>query len=111
MDILNKLGIKDINFGGCSGPGNWTKGQNEGLTESFNPANGELIASVYNCSKEDYTDIVKKSHESFLEWRKVPSPERGQFIRIMGNALRDNKDALGSLVSLEMGKIMQEGDG
>ena len=111
MDILNKLGIKDVNFGGCSGPGNWTKGQNEGLTESFNPANGELIASVYNCSKEEYTEIVKESHESFLEWRKVPAPERGQFIRIMGNALRDNKDALGSLVSLEMGKIKQEGDG
>ena len=54
MDILNKLGIKDINFGGCSGPGNWTKGKNDGLTESFNPSNGQLIASVYNCSKEEY---------------------------------------------------------
>ena len=111
MDILNKLGIKDINFGGCSGPGNWTKGKNDGLTESFNPSNGQLIASVYNCSKEEYVKIVKESHESFIEWRKVPAPERGQFIRTMGNALRDNKDALGSLVSLEMGKIKQEGDG
>ena len=64
MDILNKLGIKDVNFGGCSGPGNWTKGQNEGLTQSFNPANGELIASVYNCSKEEYTEIVKESKSS-----------------------------------------------
>ena len=111
MDILNKLGIKDINFGGCSGPGNWTKGKNDGLTESFNPSNGQLIASVYNCSKEEYVKIVKESHESFIEWRKVPAPERGQFIRTMGNALRDNKDALGGLVSLEMGKIKQEGDG
>ena len=111
MDILNKLGIKDINFGGCSGPGNWTKGKNDGLTESFNPSNGQLIASVYNCSEEEYVKIVKESHESFIEWRKVPAPERGQFIRTMGNALRDNKDALGGLVSLEMGKIKQEGDG
>ena len=111
MDILNKLGIKDINFGGCSGPGNWTKGKIDGLTESFNPSNGQLIASVYNCSEEEYVRIVKKSHESFLEWKKVPAPERGQFVRTMGNALRDNKDALGGLVSLEMGKIKQEGDG
>ena len=111
MDILNKLGIKDINFGGCSGPGNWTKGKNDGLTESFNPSNGQLIASVYNCSEREYVRIVKESHESFLEWKKAPAPERGQFVRIMGNALRDNKDALGSLVSLEMGKIKQEGDG
>ena len=111
MDILNKLGIKDINFGGCSGPGNWTKGKNDGLTESFNPSNGQLIASVYNCSEEEYVRIVRESHESFLEWKKVPAPERGQFVRTMGNALRDNKDALGSLVSLEMGKIKQEGDG
>ena len=111
MDVLNKLGIKDINFGGCSGPGNWTQGKNDGITESFNPSNGQLIASVYNCSEEEYVRIVKKSHESFLEWKKVPAPERGQFVRTMGNALRDNKDALGSLVSLEMGKIKQEGDG
>ena len=111
MDILNKLGIKDINFGGCSGPGNWTKGKNDGLTESFNPSNGQLISSVYNCSEKEYIRIVKESHESFLEWRKVPAPERGQFVRTMGNALRDNKNALGGLVSLEMGKIKQEGDG
>ena len=70
-----------------------------------------MIASVYNCSEEEYVRIVKESHESFLEWKKVPAPERGQFIRTMGNALRDNKDALGCLVSLEMGKIKQEGDG
>ena len=111
MELLNKLGIREINYGGCSGPGNWTKGQNDGLTESFNPSNGELIASVYNCSSEEYIEIVKKSNEAFLEWRKVPAPERGQFIRNIGNALRDNKDALGSLVALEMGKIKQEGDG
>ena len=111
MEILKKLGIKDTNSGGCFGPGNWTTGQNAGLTESYNPSSGELIASVYNCSKEEYSEIVNKSHESFLEWRKVPAPERGQLIRKIGNALRDNKDALGSLVSLEMGKIKQEGDG
>ena len=81
MEFLKKLGIKEINYGGCSGPGNWTRLQNDGLTESFNPSNGELIASVYNCSNEEYKKIVKESNDSFLEWRKVPAPERGQFIR------------------------------
>ena len=111
MELLKKLGIREFNFGGCSGPGNWTRGQNDGLTKSFNPSNGKLIASVYNCSKDEYIKIVKESNDSFLEWRKVPAPERGQFIRKIGNALRDNKDTLGSLVALEMGKIKQEGDG
>ena len=111
MEFLKKLGIKDTNYGGCSGPGNWTRGKNDGTTESFNPSNGKLIASVYNCSTKEYKKIVKESNDSFLEWRKVPAPERGQFIRSVGNALRDNKDALGSLVALEMGKIKQEGDG
>ncbi len=111
MDILNKLGIKDENSGGCYGPGNWISSSDAGQTESFNPSTKKLIASVNNCSTEDYRRIVKHSLESFKEWRKFPAPERGQFIREVGNALRDNKDALGSLVSMEMGKIKQEGDG
>ena len=111
MDILNKLGIKDENSGGCYGPGNWISSSDAGQTESFNPSTKKIIASVNNCSTEDYRRIVKHSLESFKEWRKFPAPERGQFIREVGNALRDNKDALGSLVSMEMGKIKQEGDG
>ena len=111
MDILNRLGIKDENSGGCYGPGNWISSSDAGQTESFSPSTKNLIASVNNCSKEDYRKIVKHSLESFKEWRKFPAPERGQFIREIGNALRDNKYALGSLVSMEMGKIKQEGDG
>ncbi|SVD52276.1 uncharacterized protein METZ01_LOCUS405130, partial [marine metagenome] len=76
-----------------------------------NPATGEIIASVYQCSADDYETVVADSFAASKEWRKVPAPERGQLVRKMGDALRDNKDALGSLVSLEMGKIKQEGDG
>lgn len=111
MDFLSKLGIEKDNYGGCIGPGNWTLTKDAGKTDSFNPSNGELIASVYNCSEDDYKKIVKESLYAFDEWRKVPPPERGQLIRKVGNALRDHKDSLGSLVSLEMGKIKQEGDG
>ena len=68
MNILNKLGIKDINYGGCSGPGNWTKGKNDGLTESFNPSNGQLIASVYNCSDDDGQALIPTASPIFLRF-------------------------------------------
>ncbi len=111
MNFLKNLGINENNYGGCSGPGAWTSTTESGFTDSINPANGKIIASVYNTNTDDYINIVSKSLEAFKEWKQVPAPERGQFIRKVGNALRDNKDALGSLVSLEMGKIKQEGDG
>ena len=55
--------------------------------------------------------MITHARESFLAWRKIPAPSRGEAIRLVGNALREHKDALGSLVSLEMGKIKVEGDG
>ena len=111
MEILKTLKIKPENFGSCSGPSQWNETKNEGIIESINPANGEVISSVYQCSLADYDSVVKQSLEVQKEWRKVPAPERGNLVRKMGNALRDYKDPLGSLVSLEMGKIKQEGDG
>ena len=81
------------------------------IIESYNPSNGEKIASVYEATVDEYNIIIKKSIDAFNEWRKVPAPVRGDLVREMGNALRDYKDQLGSLVSLEMGKIKQEGDG
>ena len=111
MDFLNKLGIEAENYGACAGPGQWSKTRSEGQIESYNPGNAELISTVYQCGTEDYESVVKQSLEAFQEWRKVPAPERGQLVRQMGDALRDYKDPLGSLVSLEMGKIKQEGDG
>ena len=111
MDFLKKLGIEQENYGASLGPGHWSKTVDSGKIESENPTNGEIIASVYQCSLDDYNSIVNKSLEAFSEWRVVPAPERGQLIREMGNALRDYKDPLGSLVALEMGKIKAEGDG
>ena len=111
MDFLKKLGIEQENYGASLGPGHWSKTVDSGKIESENPTNGEIIASVYECSVDDYNSIVNKSLEAFSEWRAVPAPERGQLIREMGNALRDYKDPLGSLVALEMGKIKAEGDG
>ena len=110
-DILKKLNINNENYGACIGGKKWFDTSSEGAIESINPTTGELIAKVYKCSETDYNNIISASNEAFLEWRMVPAPKRGELIRLMGNALRENKDLLGSLVALEMGKIKAEGDG
>ena len=81
------------------------------MIKSTNPASGEVIASVRSTTLKEYDKLVNNARDAFEEWRKVPAPVRGEAIRLVGVALRDNKDALGSLVSLENGKIKAEGDG
>ncbi len=107
--ILNELGIKELNAGVSTGT-KWfeTKGA---VTSSFSPIDGKEIGKVKNATMEDYEMVVKKAQKAFIEWRKVPAPIRGEIVRQIGNALRDNKEALGALVTLEMGKIYQEGLG
>ena len=109
--ILKELGIDQVNYGACSGVGKWSNSRKGGLIESVNPATGELIASVYQATELDYDIIVQDAEAAFKDFRKVPAPIRGQLVREMGDALREKKDALGGLVSMEMGKIKQEGVG
>lgn len=111
MDVLADLGLQDNNFGGCAGPGQWTETETAGTLMSINPATGESIAQVHLCSSEDYEIIVQESVRAFQPWRAVPAPKRGEVVRRIGQALREKKDALGSLVSMEVGKIKAEGDG
>jgi aldehyde dehydrogenase (NAD+) len=111
MEFLKELGIDELNPGACFGPGKWSSTQDQGIIESVNPANGERIAGVYGASSDDYERIMETARRVFEEWRMVPAPRRGEAVRLCTEALRRNKDALGSLVSLEMGKIKAEGDG
>ncbi len=110
MDFLKELGIEDINQSASWGEG-YTDTQDAGIIESYNPATGELIAKVYASSEADYDKVMAEAEEAFAEWRRVPAPLRGELVRKMGDALRKHKDALGSLVAAEMGKIKAEGDG
>ena len=103
--ILSDLGINDFSHGACSGINKWSTTNQDEIIESINPSTGEVIASVYQASERDYDRIVQDSVSAFKDFRKVPAPIRGQLVREMGDALRAKKDALGSLVSLEMGKI------
>ncbi len=108
---LRDLGIQAVNSGGSTGTG-WWSGRNDGtLLPSINPTTGEQIAGVYPCSSEDYQRIMKESLEAFQVWRMVPAPKRGEVVRLISQALREKKDQLGTLVSLEVGKIKAEGDG
>jgi aldehyde dehydrogenase (NAD+) len=109
-DILESLGLGETN------PGTWSgsrslETESAPLIASVNPATNEVIASVRATTEAEYDRLVDDARAAFLEWRKVPAPARGEAIRLLGNALRDNKNALGSLVSLENGKIKAEGDG
>ena len=108
---LRDLSIQAVNSGGSTGNA-WWSGRNDGsLLPSINPATGEQIAGIYPCSSDDYQRIVKESIEAFRTWRMVPAPKRGEMVRLIGQALREKKDQLGTLVSLEVGKIKAEGDG
>tara|TARA_B100000614_G_scaffold198032_1_gene179245 strand:- start:9455 stop:10981 length:1527 start_codon:yes stop_codon:yes gene_type:complete len=109
--ILNELGVKDLNSGACTGHEKWSQSENADKLISYNPTNGEKIASVSMAGSDDYDRVLNESTKSFDDFRKIPAPVRGELVRQMGDALRAKKDALGSLVALEMGKIKQEGDG
>jgi L-aminoadipate-semialdehyde dehydrogenase len=110
MDFLDKLGINKINSGAFSGAG-WTSTHEGRLIESVCPATNEVISAVHTCNQSDYDTVLTRAQHAHLIWRDVPAPKRGEIIRQIGNALRDLKSELGSLVSLEMGKSKQEGDG
>ena len=110
-DLLKQCGLNENNFGSCVGGMDWISTDSAGKNISYNPTNESIIANVFEASEADYENIVTEACTAFKEWRKVPAPIRGDLVRKMGNALREKKDALGSLVSLEMGKIKEEGNG
>ncbi len=110
-EILDALGLKDTNAGAWSGTAGWSKTTDAGVVESVNPANEQVIARVNGAGSADYDAVIKSSRETFEKWRMVPAPKRGELVRLMADALREHKDHLGSLVSMEMGKIKAEGDG
>jgi aldehyde dehydrogenase (NAD+) len=111
MDILNSLNLTTNNFGACTALNDWSTTTSEDEIISYNPATAKPIASIHRCSSQDYEKLITASEQAFLSWRKVPAPKRGEVIRLIGEELRRHKAALGSLVSLEMGKSKQEGDG
>ena len=109
--ILEALGLASVNSGTYLGNSEWSKTDDAGTLEVINPSSHEVIGRVHSASASDYETIVARAQAAFAIWRATPAPRRGEAIRLCGEALRKHKDALGSLVALEMGKIKPEGDG
>ena len=82
-----------------------------GSDSSYNPATGEAIGSVRLAGLAEYEQVVAKAQEAFERWRMVPAPQRGEIVRQIGDAMRAQKDDLGALVTMEVGKVLSEGLG
>ncbi len=106
---LKKLGINKTNKSTSTGT-KWYGSSKEYL-ESYSPVDGKLIAKVSSTTESEYNKTIKTAEKAFAKWRSMPAPQRGEIIRQMGEELRKNKQALGELVSYEMGKSLQEGLG
>ena len=110
-EFLDELGIVDVNPGACWGPDGWIDDADARTIKSISPIDGETVARVRLCSAKDLDVVISKAEEAFLRWRMMPAPKRGEVVRVLGEELRRKKDPLGKLVTLEMGKIVQEGWG
>ncbi len=109
MNFLSSLQIQAKNKGVSTGT-KWIASKGANIA-SYSPVDGQLIASVKSCDKTTYDTVIEKAQEAFIEWRSWPAPKRGDVVRQIGEELRANKQALGTLVSYEMGKSLQEGLG
>jgi aldehyde dehydrogenase (NAD+) len=108
-DLLENLHVEPVNSGVCHG--DWIAEPSGGELASTSPATGELLARVRMAGPADYEAVMARASATFLEWRMIPAPKRGEIVREIGDELRAHKQDLGALVSLEMGKILAEGLG
>ena len=108
LSFLKELGLQPENNGTSTGKNFFASGD---VIESYSPVDGKLIGTVRTTTKADYEKVMATAQTAFLEWREKPAPLRGEIVRQFGDKLREKKDALGKLVSYEMGKSLQEGWG
>ncbi len=108
--ILRDLGLAATNPGTATGAVFFEDGTAPRL-ESISPIDGHSLATVAQTTRAEYDRVVETARAAFEHWRMVPAPQRGEIVRQIGDALRADKEALGRLVTLEMGKIYQEGLG
>jgi len=108
-EIKKALGLEEINLGACDGT--WIEPATRREMVSSSPTDESTIASVVQADEAAYEKVIASAVAAFPSWRMTPAPQRGEVVRDLGNELRVHKDALGRLVSLEMGKILSEGLG
>lgn len=106
--VLEQLGIDKMNHGTSTGLVFFGNGQS---ITSYSPVDGKAIGQISTTTRADYDHVIEAAQKAFLWWREIPAPKRGEYVRQFGEKLREKKDALGKLVSYEMGKSLQEGWG
>ena len=110
MNFLKKLGIKKQNSGTSTGV-SWDTVQSKTKVAVTSPVDGKTIGSVFSTPPEAYENVIKNAQAAFLSWRMIPAPKRGEIVRQIGLMTRKFKEPLGTLISYEMGKSLQEGLG
>jgi len=109
-EILKRLHINDINEAFSTGS-SWGSSAGALKKDIISPVDGKKIAAVKMATPADYDQAVSAAQKAFVKWRALPAPNRGEIVRQIGEALRKHKTDLGTLVSYEMGKSLQEGYG
>jgi len=115
--ILSRLGVAELPSGGTPGsrsggtPSGGVAAGEAGTLIARSPLTGGELARVHAHTATEVADVVGAASEAFRQWRSVPGPVRGQLVRELGELLREHKDDLGALVSIEAGKIRSEGLG
>ncbi|MFN7600707.1 MAG: aldehyde dehydrogenase family protein, partial [Bacteroidota bacterium] len=108
-EALKTLGVNNSNLGTSTGK-KWLRTKGKSIV-SYSPADGRVIGRVQTTDARAFEKVMQQAQQAFVAWRLVPAPKRGEVVRQIGEALRKNKEALGKLVSYEMGKSYQEGLG
>ena len=109
--VLKKLSIKELNPGWSTGTIYAHTGHNKEVKMVFSPIDSFMLGEIEFVSETDYDHVVKTAQTAFEAWKKWPAPKRGEIGRQIGEELRKYKQELGTLVTLEMGKTLQEGLG
>ena len=110
QEVLHRLRIEPANSGTSTG-NYWLKEESTPTITSYSPVNGLAIAEVRCAGEQSFEQVMKTAEAAFALWRNVPAPKRGDIVRQFGDELRKHKQDLGTLVSYEMGKSLQEGLG
>jgi aldehyde dehydrogenase (NAD+) len=110
-ETLSALGLEELNAGYGPVGAVPTSGPATAVIESVNPSTGGVLARIRAASAADYEQVLARAVEAAAAWRRVPAPKRGEAVRQLADELRAHKKALGTLVSLENGKILAEGEG
>jgi NAD-dependent aldehyde dehydrogenases len=98
QELLSNLGVKLVDYKGAD-------------LKVYSPIDGSIIAELALDTQSSLDTKIKNASEAFKVWRRVPAPKRGELVRIFGNILRDHKEELSQLVTIECGKIIEEGRG